>query len=57
MGIIIELHVMSMVSVPNLWNQVKRGEQIKTVALQQIGFWMGVSLAGGVLAEVAAKTY
>ncbi|KAL7428006.1 hypothetical protein ACHAXM_001089 [Skeletonema potamos] len=31
-------------------------EQIKTVALQQIGFWLGVSLAGGVLAEVAAKT-
>jgi hypothetical protein len=31
-------------------------EQIKTVALQQIGFWMGVSLAGGVLAELAAKT-
>ena len=30
-------------------------EQIKTVALQQIGFWMGVSLAGGVVAEVAAK--
>ena len=31
-------------------------EQIKKVALQQVGFWMGVSLAGGVLAEVAAKT-
>ncbi len=30
-------------------------EQIKTVALQQVGFWMGVSLAGGVMAEVAAK--
>mmetsp|Transcript_2753 Transcript_2753/g.4021 ORF Transcript_2753/g.4021 Transcript_2753/m.4021 type:complete len:265 (-) Transcript_2753:92-886(-) len=30
-------------------------EEIQTVALQQVGFWMGVSLAGGVLAEVAAK--
>lgn len=30
-------------------------EQIQTVALQQVGFWMGVSLAGGVMAEVAAK--
>ena len=31
-------------------------EQVKNVALQQVGFWMGVSLAGGVMAEVAAKT-
>lgn len=30
-------------------------EQVKNVALQQVGFWMGVSLAGGVMAEVAAK--
>ena len=31
------------------------GEQIKTVAMQQVGFWIGVSLAGGVLAEISAK--
>jgi len=30
-------------------------EEITRLALQQLGFWMGVSLAGGVIAEVAAK--
>ena len=30
-------------------------QMIKTVAMQQIGFWIGVSFAGGVMAEVAAK--
>ena len=30
-------------------------EEIARLALQQLGFWMGVSLAGSVVAEVAAK--
>ena len=30
-------------------------DEMGRLALQQVGFWMGVSLAGGVLAEVAAK--
>jgi len=31
------------------------GGEIAQAALQQVGFWMGVSLAGGVMAEIAAK--
>lgn len=30
-------------------------EEFTQLALQQLGFWMGVSLAGGIVAEVAAK--
>lgn len=32
------------------------GKEMAQLALQQVGFWIGVSLAGGVVAEVAAKT-
>jgi hypothetical protein len=28
---------------------------LSQLALQQIGFWVGVSLAGGIVAEMAAK--
>jgi len=31
-------------------------KEMAQLALQQVGFWIGVSLAGGVVAEVAAKT-
>lgn len=34
-------------------NQVEK--EVMDVALQQVGFWMGASLAGGVVAELAAK--
>ncbi|KAL7525531.1 hypothetical protein ACHAWF_001403 [Thalassiosira exigua] len=38
-------------------NSAQEGrEQMTQVALQQVGFWIGVSLAGGVVAEIAAKT-
>ena len=30
-------------------------QDASTVLLQQVGFWMGVSLAGGIVAELAAK--
>lgn len=30
-------------------------KEVINVALQQVGFWIGVSLAGGVVAEIAAK--
>lgn len=30
--------------------------EVTKVAYQQVGFWMGVTLAGGVVAELAAKT-
>jgi len=33
----------------------EEGDQAAQFALQQVGFWAGVTLAGGVLAEVAAK--
>ncbi len=41
-----------MALVPNSFRGilVRRGGEVK-----QVGFWMGVSLAGGVMAEVAAK--
>ena len=32
----------------------EEGKQMAQFALQQVGFWVGVGLAGGVVAEVAA---